>query len=129
MLMRTTAAVFALGLVSVAAPGHARADDLCKPGHVLDSGHGVCYDPATAYRPNVPQQQPVFGSSAAAEAKPQDQAGASAAPAQTSQSSSGGIFGWLGDQARFCRFGDRQVGNGDAAYCVDRGGKTYPAGK
>jgi hypothetical protein len=126
MLSRTAAAVFALSLMVVAAPGHARADDLCKPGHVLDSGHGVCYDPATAYRPNVPQQQPIFGSSAPADAKSQPQAGA---PAQASKTSDGGIFGWLGDQARFCRFGDRQVGSGDAAYCVDRAGKTYPAGK
>jgi hypothetical protein len=71
----------------------------------------------------------VFGSSAPAEAQPEAQAGAPPASTQTSQSNDGGIFGWLKGQARFCRFGDRQVGNGDAAYCVDRSGKTYPAGK
>jgi hypothetical protein len=128
MLMRSAAAVLALGLMSVAAaPGaHAEADELCKPGHVLDGGRQVCYDPATAYRPNFPVQQPVFGSGPSADAKPQS--AAPAAPAQASESS-GGILGWFKDQARFCRFGDRQVGGGDAAYCVDRAGKSYPAGK
>jgi hypothetical protein len=119
--MRTAAAIVALILIALAVPGAARADELCKPGHVLDSGRNVCYDPGTAYRPNVPVQQPVFGGSP--EARPQGQP----APAQSAES--GGMFGWLKDQARFCRFGDRQVGNGDAAYCVDRNGRSYPAGK
>jgi hypothetical protein len=128
MLMRTVAAAFALSLIAVAAPGHARADDLCKPGHIIDIGRNVCYDPATSYRPNVPAQQSILGSGSSAEAKPQSAPGQTPQPAAASESS-GGMFGWLKEQARFCRFGDRQYGSGDAAYCVDRAGKSYPAGK
>ncbi|MGE5538632.1 MAG: hypothetical protein ACM30I_08425 [Gemmatimonas sp.] len=124
MLMRTAAALALTLAVAQGAASSARAeaDELCKPGHLLDRERNVCYDPATAYRPNVPPQTPVFGSGPQADAKPQS------APA-TPKSGGSGFLGWLGDQARFCRFGDRQVGSGDAAYCVDRNGRSYPAGK
>jgi len=119
----------------LAAPVAAQSpDQLCKPGHVLDAGRQLCYDPTTAYRPNLPEQQSILGGSQAKPAASNTAGSGSpaAAPATSSSSSSssgGGFFGWLGDQARFCRYGDKQVGSGDAAYCVSRDGKTYPAGK
>jgi hypothetical protein len=111
-----------------AAPTAQAADPLCKPGHVLDETRALCYDPATAYRPNVPAQQSLFGGSAAPAAPAPTNAPASA-PAASSSDSGGGFFGWLSDQARFCNYGDKQVGKGDAAYCQTRDGKVYPAGK
>lgn len=111
-------AALAFGVL-MASPAHA-ADPLCKPGHVLDETRGLCYDPAAAYRPNIPPQQPILGSG---------NAPAPAPATDAAKAGSGGFFGWLGEQARFCRYGDRQVGSGDAAYCVGRDGKPYPAGK
>jgi hypothetical protein len=102
---------------------------LCKPGHILDESRGLCYDPSTAYRPNVPVQKPIFGGSDSSTAAPTAPAAGTAAAAPAPSSSGGGIFGWISDQVRFCRFGDKQVGKGDAAYCVDKNGKSYPAGK
>jgi len=123
MLARPLVVASLAGSLLVAASNAQAADPLCKPGHVLDESRGLCYDPGAAYRPNVPAQQPLFGAGSAPAPAPQ-----SGAPAKSS-GSGGGFFGWLGDQARFCRYGDRQVGNGDAAYCVGRDGKPYPAGK
>jgi hypothetical protein len=129
MLMRSTVAItIVVGALAVMLPAPAaRADDtLCKPGHVLDESRGLCYDPGTAYRPNVPVQKSIFSGS------PDSSTAAPVAPgaaAPASSSSGGGIFGWISEQARFCRFGDKQVGKGDAAYCVDKNGKSYPAGK
>lgn len=124
MLSRTSTAALLLGVVLALSHVPAlRADDLCKPGHVLDASRQLCYDPAAAYRPNVPAQQSLFGGSAANDAS---KSSPSAAP---ESSSGGGFFGWLSDQMRFCRYGDRQVGSGDAAYCVGQDGKSYPAGK
>lgn len=142
----TFLAVFGVLLGSLAltdaalAPALAQANNLCKPGDVLDEGRQVCYSPSAAYKPNFPQQNSVFDKvfGAPADAKPAPAAPApntasSTAPAPaakpSSSSSGGGIMGWLSDQARFCRYGDKQVGSGDAAYCVTRAGKTYPAGK
>ena len=131
MLMRSAAAITIVvgALAILTAPSTARADDtLCKPGHILDESRGLCYDPSTAYRPNVPVQKSIFGGSSDS-GTPDAAAPGTAAAAPTPSSSGGGIFGWISDQARFCRFGDKQVGKGDAAYCVDKNGKSYPAGK
>jgi hypothetical protein len=130
MLTRSTVAITIIvgALAILTASPMARADDtLCKPGHILDESRGLCYDPSTAYRPNVPVQKSIFGGSSDGSTAPAAPGTAAAAPAPTS--SGGGIFGWISDQARFCRFGDKQVGKGDAAYCVDKNGKSYPAGK
>jgi hypothetical protein len=131
MPIRSTAAITVIvgALAIMTVPPSARADDtLCKPGHILDESRGLCYDPGTAYRPNVPVQKPIFGSSSDSSAPAPSAPGVAAATPAPS-SSGGGIFGWISDQARFCRFGDKQVGKGDAAYCVDKSGKSYPAGK
>ena len=127
MSVRSIATAAALaGFAFAAAPVSAQTpDQLCKPGHVLDAGRQLCYDPSGAYRPNLPEQQSILGG---AQANPAATTAAPAAPAASS-GSGGGFFGWLGDQARFCKFGDRQVSSGDAAYCIGRDGKTYPAGK
>lgn len=127
MLARSLAVALLCGGLVVAASAAQAADPLCKPGHVLDESRLLCYDPAAAYRPNVPAQQPIFGGSASQTA-PSPAAPSGGAPASSS-GSGGGFFGWLGDQARFCRYGDRQVGSGNSAYCVGRDGKSYPAGK
>jgi hypothetical protein len=129
MCIRSTAAItVVVGTLAILnVPSGARADDtLCKPGHILDESRGLCYDPSTAYRPNVPVQKPIFGGSSDS-GTPAPESAAAVAP--TPSSSGGGIFGWISDQARFCRFGDKQVGKGDAAYCLDKNGKSYPAGK
>ena len=130
MLMRSTAAItIVVGALAILTnPSTAHADDtLCKPGHILDESRGLCYDPSTAYRPNVPIQKPIFGGSSSDSSTSAPAGTAAAAPAPSS--SGGGFFGWISDQARFCRFGDKEVGKGDAAYCVDKNGKSYPAGK
>ena len=130
MLMRSTVAVTIIvgALAIITAPPMAHADDtLCKPGHILDESRGLCYDPSTAYRPNVPVQKSIFGGSSDGSTAPAAPGTAAAVPPPSS--SGGGILGWISDQARFCRFGDKQVGKGDAAYCVDKNGKSYPAGK
>lgn len=130
MFMRSTVAVTIIvgALAILTAPPVARADDtLCKPGHILDESRGLCYDPSAAYRPNVPVQKSIFGGSSDGSTSPAAPGTAAAVPAPSS--SGGGILGWISDQARFCRFGDKQVGKGDAAYCVDKNGKSYPAGK
>ena len=132
MLMRSKVAVtIIVGALAIltAPPIIARADDtLCKTGHILDESRGLCYDPSTAYRPNVPVQKSIFGGSS--DSNPSEPAAPGTAAATPAPASSGGgIFGWITEQARFCRFGDKQVGKGDAAYCVDKNGKSYPAGK
>ena len=131
MLKRSIAATAIVGALTLIALPVVRADDaLCKPGHILDESRGLCYDPSAAYKPNVPTQKPLFGgssdtSSATAPAAPNT---AATTPAPSS-SSGGAFFGWISEQARFCRFGDKQVGKGETAYCVDKNGKSYPAGK
>jgi hypothetical protein len=130
MLVRPLILAALAGAVVTAAPSVAHAaGPLCKPGHVLDAAHGLCYDPAAAYRPNIPAQQPVFGSGSPPTAAPPEAAPMAPGPAASPSRSGRGLLGWLGDQARFCRYGDKQVGSGDAAYCVGRDGKPYPAGK
>lgn len=134
MFVRLTVATLALlGSIAFANAALAQADNLCKPGDVLDAGRQVCYNPSAAYRPNFPEQKPflgsIFGGSSTDKPAAAANAGGTPAAAPSSSSSDSGFFGWLSDQARFCRYGDRQVGSGDTAYCITRAGKTYPAGK
>jgi hypothetical protein len=133
------ATVALLGSLAFANAALAQANNLCKSGDVLDEGRQVCYSPSAGYKPNFPEQNSIFSKvfGAPDDSKPAANTADGSAPAapaassssSSSGSSSSGIMGWISDQARFCRYGDKQVGNGDAAYCVTKAGKTYPAGK
>ncbi|HEY4134263.1 MAG TPA: hypothetical protein VGO34_03520 [Alphaproteobacteria bacterium] len=102
-------ALFALAAAAVlsiaAAP--AQAEGYCKDGHNFDEEKGLCYDPAAAYKPDVPKGESSSGSSS------------------WLPSLSG-----LGGKAVLCNYGDRLVGSGDQAYCVSKAtNKPYPAGR
>lgn len=91
-----------------AAASPTRAEDFCKPGHNYDRAKGLCYDPGTAYKADIPK----------------------------SENATGGIlsgFGsslGLGGALSLCQYGDKHVGSGDQAYCVSRRtGQAYPAGR
>ena len=97
-----------LVLMSWAAASPAAAEDFCKPGHNYDRVKGLCYDPGTAYKADIPKSENVTG----------------------------GILSGLGDSLglggalSLCQYGDQHVGSGDQAYCVNRRtGKAYPAGR
>jgi len=80
---------------------------LCKPGHNYDQVKGLCYDPSTAYKANIPK----------------DEDGGSGG----FLSGIGSTLG-LGGALSLCQYGDQHVGSGDQAYCVSRRtGQTYPA--
>ena len=93
-------------LITAASP--AMAEDFCKPGHNYDRAKGLCYDPGTAYKADIPK----------------------------AENTTGGILGGLGDSLglggalSLCQYGDKHVGSGDQAYCVSRRtGQAYPAGR
>lgn len=99
---------FAVALATGAAmPASAQQPpQLCKPGHNYDQAKGLCYDPGTAYKANIPKDE----------------------------SSSGGFLSGfsstlgLGGTLSLCNYGDQHVGSGDQAYCVNRRtGQAYPA--
>ena len=80
---------------------------LCKPGHNYDQSKGLCYDPAVAYKADIPKE---------------------------AEGSSGGFLSGigsglgLGSIVSLCQYGDKHVGSGDQAYCVSRRtGQAYPA--
>lgn len=91
----------------IAGPADAQELQLCKPGHNYDQGKGLCYDPAAAYKADIPK----------------------------SENATGGILSGIGDTLglgglSLCQYGDKHVGSGDQAYCVNRRtGQAYPAGR
>lgn len=86
----------------------ATAEAFCKPGHNHDRAKGLCYDPATAYKADIP--------------KPENATGGIL-------SGLGSSLG-LGGALSLCQYGDQHVGSGDQAYCVNRRtGQAYPAGR
>lgn len=99
-----------LGVALTAAysvPG--QAEGYCARGHHFDEAKGLCYDPQSAYRPNVPRGESVSGGVLPGLA---------------------GLGQAVGGRAVLCQYGDRLVGSGDQAYCVSRvSGKPYPAGR
>lgn len=101
----TAAILLAAGIVT-ASPS--KAEDFCKPGHAYDQAKGLCYDPATAYKPDVPKGESTTGGILSGINK------------------SLGLTGGLS----LCQYGDKHVGSGDQAYCVSRRtGEAYPAGR
>lgn len=89
-------------------PVAAQAPQLCKPGHNYDQAKGLCYDPGNAYKADIPK----------------------------SEDATGGILSGisnglgLGGGLSLCQYGDKHVGSGDQAYCVNRRtGQAYPAGR
>ncbi len=100
---------FIVALVAGAAmPASAQQQpsQLCKPGHNYDQAKGLCYDPGTAYKANIPKDE----------------------------NSSGGFLSGIGSTLgigsvlSLCQYGDQHVGTGDQAYCVNRRtGQAYPA--
>ena len=86
----------------------AQAEGYCKAGDNFDEAKGLCYAPATAYKPDVPKGETPTGSWLP---------------------SLGGITSGIAGKAVFCQYGDRLVGSGDQAYCVSKAtNKPYPAG-
>ena len=113
---RASLAIAALALIAAAVlvspvattPAAAQAIQLCKPGHNYDQAKGLCYDPAAAYKADIPK----------------------------SENATGGILSGIGDTLglggglSLCQYGDKHVGSGDQAYCVNRRtGQAYPAGR
>lgn len=97
--------IVAAGIVT-ASPS--AAEDFCKPGHAYDRAKGLCYDPAAAYKPDVPKSENTTGG------------------ILSGINSSLGLTGGLS----LCQYGDKHVGTGDQAYCVSRRtGEAYPAGR
>ena len=101
-----SALLMAVWIGSAASP--AMAEDFCKPGHNYDRVKGLCYDPGTAYKADIPK----------------------------AENTAGGILGGLGESLglggtlSLCQYGDQHVGSGDQAYCVSRRtGQAYPAGR
>ena len=90
------------------APAAAQAPQLCKPGHNYDQAKGLCYDPGTAYKADIPKSEDATGGIL---------------------SGIGNTLG-LGGGLSLCQYGDKHVGSGDQAYCVNRRtGQAYPAGR
>jgi hypothetical protein len=86
----------------------AAAEDFCKPGHNYDRAKGLCYDPGTAYKADIPKSENATGG------------------VLNGISSSLGLGGALS----LCQYGDKHVGSGDQAYCVSRRtGQAYPASR
>ena len=92
----------------IAAASPVLAEDFCKPGQNYDRAKGLCYDPGTAYKADIPK----------------------------AENTTGGILGGLGESLglggalSLCQYGDKHVGSGDQAYCVSRRtGQAYPAGR
>jgi len=84
------------------------AEGFCKPGHAYDQAKGLCYDPAAAYKPDVPKGENTTGG------------------ILSGISSGLGLSGGLS----LCQYGDKHVGSGEHAYCVSkRTGQAYPAGR
>lgn len=101
----TAAILLAAGIVT-ASPS--KAEDFCKPGHAYDRAKGLCYDPVTAYKPDVPKGESTTGG------------------ILSGINSSLGLTGGLS----LCQYGDKHVGSGEQAYCVSRRtGEAYPAGR
>lgn len=89
-------------------PVAAQAPQLCKPGHNYDQAKGLCYDPAAAYKADIPKSEDATGGIL---------------------SGIGSSLG-LGSMISLCNYGDKHVGSGDQAYCVNRRtGQAYPAGR
>ncbi len=94
-----------IGAIPVAAQ---QPPQLCKPGHNLDQTKGLCYDPATAYKADIPKSEDATGGFL---------------------SGIGNTLG-LGNVISLCQYGDKHVGTGDQAYCVSRRtGEAYPASR
>jgi hypothetical protein len=100
------AAFLVVATWAVASP--AAAEDFCKPGHNYDLAKGLCYDPGTAYKADIPK----------------------------SENATGGVLSGissglgLGGALSLCQYGDKHVGSGDQAYCVSRRtGQAYPASR
>lgn len=107
-ILMAMAAVSSGGVASAPAFAQQQPHQLCKPGHNYDQPKGLCYDPAAAYKADIPK----------------------------SEDSGGGIFSGigsslgLGNTLSFCQYGDQHVGSGDQAYCVSRRtGQPYPASR
>lgn len=103
----TSALLLTVWLIAATA-SPAMAEDFCKPGHNYDRVKGLCYDPGTAYKADIPK----------------------------AENTAGGILGGLSDSLglggvlSLCQYGDKHVGSGDQAYCVSkRTGQPYPAGR
>ena len=97
--------LMASGIIT-ASPG--AAEDFCKSGHAYDRVKGLCYDPATAYKPDVPKSENTTSG------------------ILSGINSSLGLTGGLS----LCQYGDKHVGSGDQAYCVSRRtGEAYLAGR
>ncbi len=102
------ALLIAVALASPFAVAPAVAQQLCRPGHNHDQAKGLCYDPATAYKADIPKSENATGGIL---------------------SGIGGSLG-LGGALSLCQYGDKHVGSGDQAYCVNRRtGQAYPASR
>jgi hypothetical protein len=102
------AGALALASPLIVTPAAAQAPQLCKPGHNYDETKGLCYDPATAYKADIPKSENATGGIL---------------------SGIGNTLG-LGNTLSLCQYGDKHVGSGDQAYCVNRRtGQAYPAGR
>ena len=102
----TGAAALATGPASAQPAQQQPPHQLCKPGHNYDQAKGLCYDPAAAYKANIPKDE----------------------------DGGGGFFSGIGSSlglggaVSLCQYGDKHVGWGDDAYCVSRKtGQAYPA--
>lgn len=104
----TLVAATATAVLGGASPAAAQQPpQLCKPGHNYDQPKGLCYDPAAAYKANIPKDAEGGGF----------------------LSGIGNTLG-LGNIISLCQYGDKHVGTGDQAYCVSRRtGEPYPAGR
>ena len=101
-----SAAVIMAAWIGAASP--VMAEDFCKPGHAYDQAKGLCYDPATAYKPDIP--------------KGESSTGGFLSGINSSLGLSGGLS--------LCQYGDKHVGSGEQAYCLSkRSGQAYPAGR
>jgi hypothetical protein len=102
-----TATVATAVLVDASPAAAQQPPQLCKPGHNYDQPKGLCYDPAAAYKANIPKDEEGGGF----------------------LSGIGNTLG-LGNIISLCQYGDKHVGTGDQAYCVSRRtGEAYPAGR
>lgn len=97
---------FIVAGAAMPASAQQQPSQLCKPGHNYDQAKGLCYDPGTAYKANIPKDE----------------------------NSSGGFLSGIGSTLgigsvlSLCQYGDQHVGTGDQAYCVNRRtGQAYPA--
>jgi hypothetical protein len=109
--LRSAALVLAVLTAGIASASSLAAQpqqphQLCKSGHNYDQSKGLCYDPAVAYKADIPKKE---------------------------GSSGEGFFSGLGlglGGISFCQYGDKHVGSGDQAYCESRRtGEAYPASR